>query len=74
MARKKLNPEQKEEILLAGFRKEMSVSEICLRYGVSDVMYYKWEKTFLESGLNGLKSNDNVTNGEAVLQRENEDL
>ncbi len=40
----------------------------------SDVMYYKWRKTFLESGLNGLRINGKVTSGEAALQRENEDL
>jgi hypothetical protein len=37
-------------------------------------MYYKWRKTFLESGLNGLKTNGKVSSGEAALQSENEDL
>ena len=74
MAKKKWSPEQKQKIVLAGLRNEMSVAELCRRHGVSDVMYYKWRKTFLESGLNGLKSNGKITSGEAALERENEDL
>jgi transposase len=74
VTRKTWSPEQKQKIVLAGLRNEMSVAELCRRHGVSDVMYYKWRKTFLESGLNGLKSNGKVTGGEAALQRENEDL
>lgn len=74
MARKKWSPEQKQKIVMAGLRNEVSVAELCRRHGVSDVMYYKWRKTFLESGLNGLKSNGKVSSGEATLQRENEDL
>lgn len=74
MARKKWSPEQKQKIVMAGLRNEVSVAELCRRHGVSDVMYYKWRKTFLESGLNGLKSNGKVSSGEATLQRENEEL
>ncbi len=74
MTRKKWSPEQKQKIVLAGMRNEMSVAELCRRHGVSDVMYYKWRKTFLESILNGLKSNGKISSGETALQRENEDL
>ncbi len=74
MARKKWSAEEKQKIILAGLRNETSVSELCRRYGVSDVMYYKWRKTFLDSGLKGLKSNGKVSSGEAARLRENEDL
>ena len=74
MAKQKWSADQKQKIVLAGLRNEISVAELCRRHGVSDVMYYKWRKTFLESGLNGLKSNGKASSGEAVLQRENEDL
>lgn len=74
MARKKWSAEEKQKVILAGLRNETSVSELCRRYGVSDVMYYKWRKTFLDSGLNGLKSNGKVSSGEAARLRENEDL
>jgi len=74
MARKKWSAEQKQKIVIAGLRNDMSAAELCRRHGVSDVMYYKWRKTFLEGGLNGLKSNGKVSSGEAARQRENEDL
>ena len=74
MAKKKWSPEQKQQIIVAGLRNEMSVAELCRRHGVSDVMYYKWRKTFLDSGLKGLKSNGKVSSTEAAFQRENEDL
>ena len=74
MVKKTWSPEQKQKIVLAGLRNEMSVAELCRRHGVSDVMYYKWRKTFLQSGLNGLKSNGKVSSTEAALQRENEEL
>ena len=74
MAKQKRSADQKQKIVLAGLRNEMSIAELCRRHGVSDVMYYKWRKTFLESGLNGLKSNGKVSSGEVALQRENEDL
>lgn len=74
MSKKNWSPEQKQKTILAGMRNEISVAELCRRHGVSDVMYYKWRKTFLESGLNGLKSNGRASSTEAALQRENEDL
>jgi len=74
MARKKWSAEQKQKIVIAGLRNDMSAAELCRRHGVSDVMYYKWRKTFLEGGLNGLKRNGKVSSGEAARQRENEDL
>lgn len=74
MAKKKWSAEQKQQIVLAGLRNEMSVAELCRRHGVSDVMYYKWRKTFLDSGLDGLKSNGRISNSEIAYQRENEDL
>jgi len=74
MAKKSWSPEQKQKIILAGLKNDMSVAELCRRHGVSDAMYYKWKKTFFESGLNGLKSNGKVSSAEASLQRENEEL
>ncbi|MFZ6017360.1 MAG: DDE-type integrase/transposase/recombinase [Nitrospirota bacterium] len=48
MARKKWSAEEKQKMVLAGLRNEASVAELCRQYGVSDVMYYKWKKAFLE--------------------------
>ncbi len=47
MARRKWSAEEKQKIVLAGLKNETSVAELCRRYGASDVMFYKWKKTFL---------------------------
>ncbi|GBD99009.1 transposase [bacterium BMS3Abin07] len=41
MAKKKWSPEQKQKIVLAGLRNEMSVAELCRRHGVSRTRYYR---------------------------------
>ena len=74
MARKKWSAEEKQKMLLAGLRNETSVAELCRQHGVSDVMYYKWKKTFMEDGLNGLKGNGKAGSAESVLKKENEGL
>lgn len=74
MARKKWSPEEKQKIVLAGLRNEASVAELCRRHGVSDVMYYKWKKAFLEGLLSRLKGNGTTSSTEAALKRENEEL
>lgn len=62
------------EMVLAGFRNEASVAELCRQYGVSDVMYYKWRKAFLEGGLNELKGSSKTNSHESALKKENENL
>ena len=74
MARKKWSVEEKQKMVLAGLRNEASVAELCRQYGVSDVMYYKWKKAFLEGGLNGLKGNGKTGGADAALKKENEEL
>ncbi len=74
MARKKWSAEEKQKMVLAGMRNETSIAEFCRQYGVSDVMYYKWKKVFLEGGNNGLKGNGKAGDHEAALKKENEDL
>lgn len=74
MTRKKWTPEEKQKIVLAGLRNETSIAELCRRHGVSDVMYYKWKKAFLEGALHGLKGNGTASAPEAALKRENEGL
>lgn len=74
MARKKWSTEEKQKMILAGLRNEASVAELCRQYGVSDVMYYKWRKAFLEGGLSGLKGNGKTGDNESAIKKENEDL
>lgn len=48
--RKKYNPEDKIRIVIEGLRGEMSVAELCRKEGISQSLYYKWSKEFLEAG------------------------
>ncbi len=42
--------EEKIRIVLEGLRGEGSVAELCRREGISESLYYKWSKDFLEAG------------------------
>ena len=35
---------------MEGIRGELSVAELCHKYGISDTTYYKWNKDFIEAG------------------------
>lgn len=74
MAKKKWSAEEKQKMVLAGLRNETSVAELCRQHGVSDVMYYKWRKAFLEGSLNGLIGNGKAGSAETALKKENEEL
>ena len=48
--RKKYNAEDKIRIVIEGLRGEMNVAELCRKEGISQSLYYKWSKEFLEAG------------------------
>ena len=48
--RKQYSAEEKIRIVLDGLREEESVAELCRREGISQGIYYKWSKDFLEAG------------------------
>ena len=48
--RKKYSAEDKIRIVIEGLRGEWSVAELCRKEGISQSLYYKWSKDFLESG------------------------
>ncbi len=52
--RRKFSADEKIRIVLEGLRGEVSVSELCRIEGISPTMYYRWSKSFLEAGQNGL--------------------
>ena len=52
--RKKYSAEDKIRIVIEGLRGEMSVAELCRKEGISQSLYYKWSKEFLEAGKNQL--------------------
>jgi transposase len=52
--RKKYSAEDKIRIVIEGLRGDMSVAELCRREGISQSLYYKWSKEFLEAGKSRL--------------------
>ena len=48
--RRKYTPEEKIRIVLEGFRREVTVSDLCRRKGIKPHSYYAWIKEFMEAG------------------------
>ena len=48
--RKRYSAEEKIRIVLEGLRGEDSIAELCRREGISQNLYYRWSKEFLEAG------------------------
>ena len=53
--RRRFSAEDKIRIVLEGFRKEIPVSDLCRREGISTAIYYSWLKDFMEAGKTRLK-------------------
>ena len=53
--RRQFSAEDKIRIVLEGFRKEIPVSDLCRREGISSALYYSWLKDFMEAGKARLK-------------------
>ena len=75
--RRKYTPEERIRIVLEGFRREVTVNDLCRREGIKPHSYYAWTKEFMEAGKERL-SRDTVrdaTRQEIVeLRRENGEL
>ncbi len=74
MRKGKWSADEKQKIILAGLRNETSIAELCRNHGISDALYYKWKKAFLEGSISGLRGNGNAGIAEAALRKENEEL
>lgn len=75
--RRKFGAEEKIRIVLEGLRGEIPVSDLCRREGIAPTMYYRWSKTFLDSGKNGLTRDtqrDATSQEVRQLKEENESL
>ena len=48
--RRKYIPEEKIRIVLEGFRREVTVNDLCRREGIKPHSYYAWTKEFMEAG------------------------
>ncbi len=74
---RKYTPEEKIRIVLEGFRREVTVNDLCRREGIKPHSYYSWTKEFMEAGREGL-SRDTVRDATRQeiqdLKRENGEL
>ena len=48
--RRKYTAEEKIHIVLEGFRREVTVNELCRREGIKPNNFYSWTTEFMESG------------------------
>jgi len=75
--RKQYNAEEKIRIVLEGLRGDDSIAELCRREGISQGVYYKWSKDFMEAGKKRLAGDTSrAANNEEVtdLRREGRNL
>ena len=49
-AKRRYTPEEKVRIVLEGFRREVTVNELCRREGIKPGAFYAWTKDFMEAG------------------------
>ena len=49
-SRRKYSGEEKIRIILEGLRGEETIAALCRREGISESVYYRWRKEFLEAG------------------------
>ena len=75
--RRKYAPEDKIRIVLEGFRREVTISDLCRREGIKPGVFYAWTKEFMEAGKERL-TRDTVRDATRQeighLKRENYDL
>ncbi len=48
--RRRYTPEEKIRVVLEGFRREVTVNDLCRREGIKPHSYYAWTKEFMEAG------------------------
>jgi len=75
--RRKYSAEEKIRIVLEGLRGDLTIAELCRREGISENLYYRWSKDFLEAGKSRLVGDTKrEANSKQVktLRQENEQL
>ena len=75
--RRKYTPEEKIHIVLQGFRREVTVNELCRREGIKSANFYSWTKEFMEAGKQRLsRDTTRDATGQEIddLKRESTDL
>ena len=57
ITRRKYTAEEKIRIVLEGFRREVTVNELCRREGIKPHSYYAWTREFMKAGKERLSRN-----------------
>jgi transposase len=77
VTRRKYTPEERIRIVLEGFRREVTVNDLCRREGIKPHTYYSWTKEFMEAGKERLTRDvvrDATREEINQLKRENREL
>ena len=77
VTRRKYTTEEKIRIVLEGFRREVTVRDLCRRESIKPGAFYAWTKEFMEAGKERLARNSvrDATREEIErLKRESQDL
>ena len=75
--RRNYSSEEKIRIIIEGLRGETSIAGLCRKEGISQGIYYKWSKDFMEAGKGRLKGDtirEANTSEVRLLKSENSDL
>ena len=56
--RRKYTAEEKIRTVLEGFRREVTVTDLCRREGIKPPAFYAWTKEFMEAGKERLSRNE----------------
>ncbi len=75
--RRVFSSEQKIMIVMEAQRGEQSVAELCRKHAISQAMFYKWSKEFMEAGkkrLAGDTTREATSDEVADLRKENQKL
>jgi transposase len=75
--RRSYSSEEKIRIIVEGLRGEMTIAELCRKEGISQGIYYKWSKDFMEAGkrrLTGDTMREANTSEVRELKEENLEL
>lgn len=67
MKRRKIDPETKMVAFMEGLRREGSMADICLKYQISESLYYPGRDKFLAGGSQALSSR-NGSGPQAAVQ------
>ena len=72
MPRSKWSVEGKLQIVIAGLKGNIPITELCRKHGISTTLFYQWKKRFIEGGKEALRGNSS-SRGEKALERELEE-